>query len=232
MGDERYTTRHETFQQTSLPGSGSSMNQRLSYATKRAEMLFGCYRRGDANDPDRYVSAVAAVLTLYDFEIMREVTDPRTGIMTTEKFAAFMPNAGELKIYCEAVAARQERIQRLGSLPAPDFSRARLPPPEPSPGDKATVFVPASNSHYQAFLDWSKTADVRLFKFEQRPGIWVSYDTWENRRVATRPRETVDMPRLSLSEHALRAMASVDAERNGQLPADMPVEQASREVVV
>jgi hypothetical protein len=194
-------------------------------------MLFGCYRRGDANDPETYVRAIAAVLSIYEPDLVREVTDPRTGIMTNEKYMSFMPNAGELKIYCEAVAARQERIQRLGALPAPDFNRARLPPPEPAPGDKATVFVPASNSHYQAFLDWSRTADVRLFKFEQRPGIWVSYDTWENRRVATRPRETVDMPRLALSETALRAMAAVDAERNGQLPADMPVEQAGREVV-
>src|SRR4051812_17879854 len=109
MASEQSTTQRET----SPPESRPSTNQRLSYATKRAEVLFGCYRRGDANNPDGYVAAIAAVLTLYDFEIMRDVTDPRTGIQTTEKFAAFMPNAGELKIYCEAVAARVERLQRL-----------------------------------------------------------------------------------------------------------------------
>jgi hypothetical protein len=167
------------------------------------------------------------VLTLYDFELMREVTDPRTGIMTTEKFASFMPNAGELKVYCEAVAARKDRLQRLSDLPRPDFTRAQLPKPAPAPGDKATIFVPASNSNYQAFLEWSKTADVRLFKFEARPGIWVSYDTWENRRIATRPRNEPETPRLDLSEQAKRAMAQVDAERSGNLPAD----QGAREVV-
>jgi hypothetical protein len=227
MENERYTTQRGTSRQASQQESGSSTNQRLSYATSRAEVLFGCYRRGDANDPDRYVAAIAAVLTLYDFELMREVTDPRTGIMTTEKFASFMPNAGELKVYCEAVAARKDRLQRLGELPRPDFTRAQLPKPPPAPGDKATVFVPASNSNYQPFLEWSKTADVRLFKFETRPGIWVSYDTWENRRIATRPRTEAAMPRLELSEQAKRVMAQVDAERSGNLPAD----QGAREVV-
>lgn len=189
-------------------------------------MLFGSYRRGDANDPDAYVAAIAAVLSIYPTEIIREVTDPRTGIATNEKYMSFMPNAGELKVYCEGVAARRERIERLGSLPAPDPNRARLAPPEPRPGDKATIFVPASNSHYQAFLDWSKTADDRLFKFEQRPGIWVSYDTWENRKIGTRQRTEVAAPRLTLSEDAQRAMASRDAERNRTLPADQHREAA------
>jgi hypothetical protein len=227
MASEPFTTQRGTSQQASQQGSPNSINQRLSYATSRAEVLFGCYRKGDANDPDRYVSAIAAVLTLYDFELMREVTDPRTGIMTTEKFASFMPNAGELKVYCEAAAARKDRLQKLGDLPRPDFTRAQLPKPAPAPGDKATVFVPASNSNYAALLEWSKTADVRLFKFEARPGIWVSYDTWENRRIATRPRAEPETPRLELSAEAKRVMASIDAERNR----DLPVDQGAREAV-
>lgn len=164
------------------------------------------------------------MLSLYDADLIREVTDPRTGIMTNEKYMSFMPNAGELKVYCEGVAARRERIERLGALPAPDPSRRLLARPEPQPGDKATIFVPADNSHYPAFLEWSKTADKRLFKFEQRPGIWVSYDTWENRKIATRPRTEAAQPRLTLSEEAQRAMASRDAERNRTLPIDMPQE--------
>jgi hypothetical protein len=185
-------------------------------------MLFGCYRRGDANDPETYVAAIGAVLARYDADLIREVTDPNTGIQTTEKHMTFMPQSGELKVYCEGVAARKERLQRLGALPAPDFSRARLAAPERQPGDKATVFVPASNSNYPAFLEWSKRADTdpRLFKFEERPGVWVSYDTWENRKMATRPRTEATMPRLELSEDALRAMASRDAERNRTLPVD------------
>ena len=83
-------------------------------------MLFGSYRRSDAADPDTYVAAVAAVLALYSTDLIREVTDPRTGIQTSEKFMAFMPNAGELKHYCEGIAARNERLKRLGERRAPD----------------------------------------------------------------------------------------------------------------
>jgi hypothetical protein len=147
-------------------------------------VLFGSYRRGDANDPDAYVAAIAAVLSGYETDLIREVTDPRTGICTTEKYMSFMPNAGELKVYCEGVAARRERLQRLGALPPLDFSRARLPPPQPAPGDLAKVFVPAINTRYPLLVEWSKTADPRKFKFEKRPGIWVSYDTWDNQMAA------------------------------------------------
>ena len=142
-------------------------------------MLFGSYRRGDANDPDRYVAAVAAVLAGYETSLIREVTDPVTGIAATEKYMSFMPNAGELKVYCDAVAARRDRLERLGAQPV-DFQK-RLPSPPPGPGDQATVFVPATNPRYEAMLAWSKTADPVYWKFEKRPGIWVSYDAWDQR---------------------------------------------------
>jgi len=222
MGDEPYTTQRETYTKTSSSGSRHSMSpHHAAYAMERARMLFGCYRRGDANDPETYVAAITRVLASCDADLIREVTDPLTGIQTTEKYMVFMPNAGELKVYCDGVAARRERLQRLGSLPKPDFTRARLPPPPPAPGDKATIFVPASNPRYPELKKWSETADPRLFKFEARPGIWVSYDTWETRQIARRmPGDTKPPPRLDLSEEAKRVMAAVDAERNGNLPAD------------
>jgi hypothetical protein len=87
------------------------------------------------------------------------------------------------------------------------------------------VFVPASNTHYPELLKWSETADNRLFKFEPRPGIWVSYDTWENRQVTARRITRADAPqRLELSEEAKRVMGIVDAERNGTLAADEAAE--------
>lgn len=156
----------------------------MAYAAERAKVLFGSYRRGDANDPDRYVAAIATVLAGYETDLIREVTDPVTGIAATEKFMTFMPNAGELKVYCDAIASRRERVQRLGALPRPDFTRQRLPPPEPMPGDLATVFVPEANPRYAALLEWSKTAGPRLWKFDdRRGGIWVSYDTWDLRHT-------------------------------------------------
>lgn len=170
------------------------------------------------------MTAISAVLTLYDFEIMRDVTDPRTGIQTTEKFATFMPNAGELKIYCDGIAARQAQLQELGKLPRVDFSRQRLPAPAPAHGDLATVFVPASNARYPALVEWSNTADPRKFKFEARPGIWVSYDTWERRALVRTAAEP--MTAFKLSDAARRTMAEIDAERHRSLPIDLPQEFA------
>jgi hypothetical protein len=85
-----------------------------------ANRLLGCYRRGDANDPEMYVAAIVAVLCRYPIEIIRKATDPVTGISSTEKFAAFMPNSGELKIYCDGLMrpiieerARHHLLQQL-----------------------------------------------------------------------------------------------------------------------
>ena len=65
-------------------------------------MLFGCYRKGDANDPDTYVAAITAVLSEYPADVIKRVTDPRLGIARKSKF---MPNLCELSEACEA--ARQ-----------------------------------------------------------------------------------------------------------------------------
>ena len=170
----------------------------MAYAAERAKVLFGSYRRGDANDPDRYVAAIAKVLSSYETSLIHEVTDPETGISATEKFMSFMPNAGELKVYCDAIAARRDRIQRLGALPQIDFTRPRLPRPPARPGDLATVFVPSDNPRYPQFVEWTKTADPTLWKFgvssDNRQGIWISYNTWDLRQIATRKLSDIAKP--------------------------------------
>ena len=58
MGDEPYTTQQKTSTKTfsGAPRSSTSPHQ-AAYAAERARMLFGSYRRGDANDPTLYVAA-------------------------------------------------------------------------------------------------------------------------------------------------------------------------------
>jgi len=92
-------------------------------------------------------------------------------------------------------------------------------------GDLATVFVPEDNIRYLKFVEWAKSANPRLWKFgvssDNRNGIWISYDTWDLRQItARRVPDAAIPPRLALSEEALRAMASRDAERSGNTPAD------------
>jgi hypothetical protein len=187
-------------------------------------MLFGCYRRGDANDPETYVAAISAVLSLYDVDLIREVTDPRTGIQTTEKHMTFMPQAGELKVYCEAIAARRHRLNHLGSLQKP--IQERLPPPEPRPGDKATVHVPSTHERYAKLVEWSRTASEREWRLgkssDGRDGIWVSWSIWEDgapmKKIGDAAREIREQFKLTPQAH--KTMADVDAERFGELPAD------------
>jgi hypothetical protein len=226
MGDEPYTKRQKTSPNTSAP----STNQRQAYASERAQVLFACYRRGDANDPDRYVAAIAAVLAVHDFDLIRDVTDPRTGIMTDEKYMSFMPNAGELKVYCDGVAARKERLKKLGGFKV-DFDRMVLEPPPPEPGDKATIFVPVSNPRYPTLVAWAKTAGDRLWKFAKssdgRDGIWVAFHIWEQRATVAQRGQTFPEPKsLMLSEVTRKVMRDVDAERNGDVPTH-PTEEAA-----
>jgi hypothetical protein len=153
-------------------------------------MLFGCYRRGDANDPDTYVNAVAAVLAVYDVDLIREVTDPRTGIQTTEKFSSFMPNAGELRIYCETVAARRDRLRRLGSIAVP-AAAPRLAPPEPKPGDLANVFVAETHPRYQRLLGIINDLNPRLWRYgkslvDGKSGMWVALNVLEDGAIVGR----------------------------------------------
>lgn len=229
MGDdEPYTTQRGTFTKVSSHGSTFSTSQyQNAFAAERARMLFGCYRRGDANDPEVYVMAVAAVLARYDADLIREVTDPNTGIQTTEKYMSFMPNAGELKVYCEGVAARKDRMRRLGDLPRPDFSRARLGPPDPVPGDLAQVFVPQGHKRYQSLVEWTTTANPRFWRFgkssDGRLGLWVSWTVWEYR-----PREVFgpapsEPQSLVLSDAARKVMRDIDAERTRTLPVDQEI---------
>ena len=61
--------------------------------------MFGCYRKGDANDPETYTAAIAAVLAEYSPAVVQRVTDPRTGLPRTMKF---MPNVAEVAEACDA----------------------------------------------------------------------------------------------------------------------------------
>lgn len=62
-------------------------------------MLFGCYRKGDANDPDTYTAAITAILAEYAPEVIQRATDPRTGLARKLKF---LPTVAEVSEECEA----------------------------------------------------------------------------------------------------------------------------------
>lgn len=69
--------------------------------------MFGCYRKGEANDPDIYAAAISAVLADYDMEVIRAVTDPRKGL---PRRIAWLPNVKEVGDACEEQKRWREAI--------------------------------------------------------------------------------------------------------------------------
>lgn len=78
------------------------------YAAKRARLLFGCYRKGDANDPDTYVAAITAVLSRYDESVIRAVTHPSKGLPIRTNF---LPTVKEVFEACEHLAAPKREAE-------------------------------------------------------------------------------------------------------------------------
>lgn len=77
--------------------------------------MFGCYRRGEANNPEVYTASVAAVLAEYPPDVINYVTDPRTGLPSK---CDFLPTVKEIRTACEAemapqraAAAREARLR-------------------------------------------------------------------------------------------------------------------------
>lgn len=72
------------------------------YASQRSRLMFGSFRKGEANDPDTYVAAVAAVLAGYPEDIITSVTHPAKGLPIQ---CDFLPTVAEVYRACEAIMA-------------------------------------------------------------------------------------------------------------------------------
>lgn len=94
--------------------------------TKAARLLLGCYRSGDASDPEVYVGAVMAVLGEYSLPVIERVVDPRGGLPSKLKW---LPSIAELKAECEYYAEKEEATRRFREAQ----ERARLPAPPAAP---------------------------------------------------------------------------------------------------
>lgn len=90
------------------------------YLLKRARMLFACYRKDEAADPEVYCAAVAAVLGDYPRDVIDYVTDPRTGLPSKQKF---LPNIAEIS---SALSARADYLYRVLTYEERVAEQARL----------------------------------------------------------------------------------------------------------
>lgn len=101
-----------SFDRLQAPSSPHSMTnedglQHLDFASDRARVLLGCYRKGEANDPQMYSAAVSALLAQYSRYVIEQVTHPLSGLASRTDW---MPTLKELKAACEQEAQRENRI--------------------------------------------------------------------------------------------------------------------------
>lgn len=108
--------------------------ERIVEAKKQARLLLGCFRTGDANDPEVYITAVVAVLSNYPPDIMRAVCDPVKGLPSQVKWlptiAEVVESCQRLHEYDLRIAERERRIaeqlKERRALPQPRVSRGTI----------------------------------------------------------------------------------------------------------
>lgn len=89
-----------------LSGVSNSTLERMTEAKLGAGRLLGCYRTGDANDPESYITAVISVLARYPIGIIRDVTEPATGLPSRLKW---LPTIAEIREECDILENRERR---------------------------------------------------------------------------------------------------------------------------
>lgn len=102
----------------------ASMLETSTEAKKGASRLLGCYRTGDANDPEVYIAGVVAVLSRYSIEIIREVTEPATGLPSKLNW---LPTLAEIHKECDVLEERAKRKVYLAQQLEQQFAERETP---------------------------------------------------------------------------------------------------------
>jgi len=80
----------------------------------RAKILLGCYRTGEANDPETYVAAITAILARYPQDVVTSVTHPVTGLPSKK---SWLPTVKEVVDACneahEPTLQNELRMKRI-----------------------------------------------------------------------------------------------------------------------
>jgi hypothetical protein len=68
--------------------------------------MVGVMRRGDVSDPDMYAAGIVDVLRRYPLDVVFAVTEPGTGLPSTEEF---YPTPKRVREACEAIESPRRR---------------------------------------------------------------------------------------------------------------------------
>lgn len=99
-----------------LTPTSNDSAERLELAATYAKMLLGCYRAGEANDPEVYTAAIIAVLCKYGEDVMRRVVDPADGLPSR---CQWLPTVKEVRDACAecSEATRRSHEPTFSELP-------------------------------------------------------------------------------------------------------------------
>ena len=83
-----------------LPAVSGERERKLSLAVQRADLLFRCYPKSEADDPETYAAAASALLAKYPDDVILQATDPADGIAAHCKWR---PHLAEIREFCEQI---------------------------------------------------------------------------------------------------------------------------------
>ncbi|MGF6434339.1 hypothetical protein ABIE91_009559 [Bradyrhizobium elkanii] len=103
-----------TTSSNALSEASAEHHRKVVLASERAKLMLDCYRTGGANNPETFVTAVAATLARYPDEVIYAVTDPTTGIPVQ---ITWMPSIKEVNDACakahEPIVQNEIRLKRI-----------------------------------------------------------------------------------------------------------------------
>jgi hypothetical protein len=136
-------------------------------ATRLAAKLFGCYRASEANDPDVYVTAAAALLAGYPDAVAAKVCDPIRGLPSTNKF---LPAIAEIREACERemvwhyAVERRERVREETLTGRRDSHKAPVGSPE---HQRVVAGLKALREKLEPVRDAALTPEARLKRLDE-----------------------------------------------------------------
>lgn len=146
----------------------------MTAAKEGARRLLGCYRAGDANDPEVYIAAVVAVLAQYPADVIRAVTEPTTGLPSRLNW---LPTVREVTQACEEIEGPRRRTREWEAGARRQIEdRGQITDSRPR---KTYEQLQAELAEVGIFIGsrWATAKPVNINEFREKYGI--TQDQWD-----------------------------------------------------
>lgn len=186
----------------------------------KAKQILGFYDSIPATDQKAFTAGFVEMLSIYPQAVLDRAASPSRGLAA---YVAY-PNLAKFKELLDGWHAEYvDDLRRRGLLRQQRAGSLRLcPPPDaghrPVQGEFANVHIYDSHPRYAKLVEWSKTAEPRLWKFgkssDGRDGIWIPLSVWQDGQAAVKTSPQPEKRSFALSEATLKVMKDVDEARS------------------